>query len=183
MTLNRDRLQKQSVKMASSASRTNSEDRGESTDRVGTKDEYTEREAALRREKGRAKNNLTRARNKLSSLLGEPELPCRWTVQDACSSLDTCMDTAMKVITSLSELYSNVKDFGKERKVLAEMDKIINEYAAASKPARKHLNVRQDDRSSVASDILTIDLAQKLDICDYSETCKKQRAHEVSGQN
>ena len=33
------------------------------------------------------------------------------------------------------------------------------------------------------SDILTIDLAQKLNICDYSETCKKQTAHEVNGQN
>ena len=83
----------------------------------------------------------------------------------------------------LSELYSSVKDFEKERKVSAEMDKIIDEYAAASEPAREHLNARQDDRSSVVSDILTIDLAQKLNICDYSETCKKQTAHEVNGQN
>ena len=183
MTLNRNRIQKQSVKMASSAIRTNSEDRGESTDRVGTKDEYTEREATLKREKGRAKYNFTRARNRLSSLLGDPELQNRRTVQDACSSLDTCMDTAMEVITRLSELYSSVKDFEKERKVSAEMDKMIDEYAAASVPAREHLNALQDDRSSVASDILTIDLAQKLDICDYSEICKKQTAHEVNGQN
>ena len=183
MTLNRNRIQKQSVKMASSAITTNSEDRGESTDRVSTNDEYTEREATLRREKGRAKYNLTRARNKMSSLLGEAKLPSRQTVQDACSSLDTCMDTAMEVIKSLSELYSSVKDFEKERKVSAEMDKIIDEYAAASELARMHLNARQDDRSSVASDILTIDLAQKLDICGDSETCKKQTAHEVSGQN
>ena len=93
------------------------------------------------------------------------------------------MDTAMEVITSLSELYSSAKDFEKERKVSAEMDKIIDEYAAASEPARENLNARQDDRSSVSSDIRTIDLAQKLDICDYSETCKKQTAHEVNGQN
>ena len=169
--------------MASSAVTTNSEDRRESTDRVGTKDEYTEREATLRRGKGRAKYNLTRARNKLASLLGEPELPSRRTVQDACSSLDTCMDIAMEVITSLSELYSSVKDFEKERKVSAEMDTMIDEYAAASEPAREYLNARQDDRSSVVSDILTIDLAQKLNICDYSETCKKQTAQEVNGQN
>ena len=184
-TLNRNRIQKQSIKMASSAIRTNSEDRGESTDRVGTKDEYTEREAALRREKGCAKYNLTWVQNKLSSLLGEPDLPSHRTVQDAGSSLDTCMDTAMEVITSLSELYSSVKDFEKERKVSTEMDKIIDEYAAASEPAREHLNARQDDRSSVASHIhvLTIDLAQKLDICDYSETCEKQTAHEVNEQN
>ena len=83
--------------MASSAV-TNSEDERESTDRVGTKDEYTEKEAKLRREKGCAKYNLTRAQNELSSILGEPELPSRRTVPDACSSLDTCMDIAMQAI-------------------------------------------------------------------------------------
>ena len=36
---------------------------------------------------------------------------------------------------------------------------------------------------SVVSDILTIDLAQKLNICEYSEICKKQTAHGVNGQN
>ena len=77
----------------------------------------TQREARLRRKKGRAKYNLTRARNKLSSILGEPELPSRRTFQDACSRLDTCMDTAMEVITTLSELYSSVKDFEKEREL------------------------------------------------------------------
>ena len=169
--------------MASSAIRTNSEDPGESTVRVGTKDEYTERGATLRREKGRAKYNFTRARNKLSSLLGEPELPNRRTVQDACSSLDTCMDTAMEVITSLSELYTSVKDFKKEKKISAEMDMLIDEYAAASEPAREHLSAGQDDRSSVASGILTIDLAQKLNICDDSETCQKQTVHEVNEQS
>ena len=120
--------------MAPSAVTTNSEDRRELIDRGGTKDEYTEREATLRRKKGRAKYNLTRARNKLSSILGEPELPSRRTVQDACSSVDTCMDIAMEVITTLSELYSSVKDFEKERKVSAEMETIIDEYAAASEP-------------------------------------------------
>ena len=73
MTLNRDIIRTQSITMASSAIRTNSEDHGDLTDRVGTKDDYTEREASLRREKGRAKYNFTPARNKLSSLLGEPE--------------------------------------------------------------------------------------------------------------
>ena len=52
MTLNRNKIQKQSIKMASSAVTTNSEDRGESTNSVGTKDEYTEREAKLSRKKG-----------------------------------------------------------------------------------------------------------------------------------
>ena len=64
---------------------------------------------------------FTRARNKLSSLLGGQELPSRRTIQDACSSLETCMGTAIELITSLSELYMSVKDFEKEIKVSAEM--------------------------------------------------------------
>ena len=93
------------------------------------------------------------------------------------------MDTAIEVITSLSELYMSVKSFEKEMKVSAEMDKLIDEYAEASEPAREHLNVRPDARVSEASDTLTIDLAQKLNICDYSETCQKQTAHEANEQN
>ena len=69
--------------MASSADRLHSKDRREFIDRVGTKDEYSERETTLRREKAHAKYNFTPARNKLSSLLGGQELPSRRTIQDA----------------------------------------------------------------------------------------------------
>ena len=93
------------------------------------------------------------------------------------------MDTAMEVITSLSELYTSVKDFKKEKKISAEMDMLKDEYAAASEPAREHFSAGQDDRSTVALRILTIDLAQKLNFCDDSEICQKQTAHEVNEQN
>ena len=58
---------------------------------------------------------------------------------------------------------------------------LIDKYAAASEPAREHLSAGQNDRSSVASGILTI--AQKLNICDESEICQKQTAHEVNEQS
>ena len=80
--------------MASSADIIHSEDRREFTDRAGTKDEHTEREDTLSREKAHAKYNFTRARNKLSSLWGGQELPSRRTIQDAYSSLYTCMEPA-----------------------------------------------------------------------------------------
>ena len=38
-------------------------------------------------------------------------------------------------------------------------------------------------QDSVASGILTIDLAQKLNICDESEICQRQTAHEVNEQS
>ena len=93
------------------------------------------------------------------------------------------MDTAIEVISSLSELYMSAKDFEKEMKVSADMDKLIDEYAAESEPAREHLNVQPDAKVSEASDALTIDLAQKLNICNYLETCQKQTAHEANEQN
>ena len=89
----------------------------------------------------------------------------------------------MEVITSLSQLYTSVKDLKKEKKISAEMNMLIDEYAAASEPNREHSSVGQDDRSSVASDILTIDLAQHLNICDDSGICQKHTAHEVNEQN
>ena len=142
--------------MASSADRMNSEDHRESADRADTMDNFTEREATLRREKARAKYNLTRAQNKLAALLGEQEIHSRRVIQDACNSMDACMDIAMEVISSLSELYMTFREFEKGKKVLAELDKLECEYAAASEPAREYLHARQDDRSSVMSDILTV---------------------------
>ena len=169
--------------MASSADRMNSEDHRESADRADTMDNFTEREATLRREKARAKYNLTRAQNKLAALLGEQEIHSRRVIQDACNSMDACMDIAMEVISSLSELYMTFREFEKGKKVLAELDKLECEYAAASEPAREYLHARQDDRSSVMSDILTIDMAQRLNISDDSGTYQKQLMHEVNGQN
>ena len=80
-------------------------------------------------------------------------------------------------------MYTSVKDFKTEKKISAELDMLIDEYAEASESAREHLSAGQDDRSSVALGILTIDLAQKLNICDDSEICQKQTAHEVNEQS
>ena len=51
--------------MASSNNRNSVEDRRECADRAGTTIDYTEKETALKKEKARAKSNLTRAGNKL----------------------------------------------------------------------------------------------------------------------
>ena len=99
--------------MASSNNRNSVEDRRECADRAGTTIEYTEKETALKKEKARAKSNLTRAGNKLSSLL-EEEQPSRRAVQDVCSRLDIWMEHAMEVIEKLSDLYIKYAELEKE---------------------------------------------------------------------
>lgn len=168
--------------MASSGKRINSEDRRESTDRAGTIAEYTERETVLKKEKARAKSDFTRARNKLSALLEKQDLQSRRAVQDACSNMDSRLEIAMDIMISLSDLYMKHNDLEKGKKVVAEMEKLEDEYSTASEAAREHLNARWDDRSSVASDILSVDMVQKLNITDNSETYQKQAIREVNNK-
>ena len=123
--------------MASLDNRNSVEDRRECADRAGTTIEYTKKEMALKKEKARAKSNITRARNKLSSLL-EEEQPSRRTVQDVCSSLDTWMEHAMEVMEKLSDLHIKCAELEKGSKVVTEMEKLEVEFSAASETAREY---------------------------------------------
>ena len=53
------------------------------------------------------------------------------------------------------------------------MEKLDDEYRAAYKTARALLNSLSDDRSSVASDILSVDMLQKMNIADDSGPTEK----------
>ena len=64
----------------------------------------------------------------------------------------------MESMASLSDLYMKHKDFEKNRNVLIEIDKIEDDFSSVSKAAREYLDSRSNDRSSVSSDILSIDL-------------------------
>ena len=77
----------------------------------------------------------------------------------ACSSLDTCKDTAVEQITCLSELYTLIKDV--EKKVLAEMAMLISEFASAHERAGEHLSAQQIECNVRRQ---TIDLAKKLNM-------------------
>ncbi|MCG7879401.1 MAG: hypothetical protein N0C90_24170 [Candidatus Thiodiazotropha endolucinida] len=143
--------------------------------------EYTEKITALKKEKARAKMNFTRAQNKLSSLLEEDQ-PSRQTVQDVCSSLDTRLEHAMVVMEKLSDLYKKNGELDKGSKVVTEMEKLEVEFSAASETAREYLDTRRDERSSVTSETLTIDMLNQLRIHDDSETYKKQPLPQVTSQ-
>lgn len=169
--------------MASSEHGIGSNGREENIDRTGTIIEYSEKETTLKREKARAKSNVIRVRNKLLAMIEEEELPSRRAVQDACSSLDSWMENAMETMASLSDLYIKHKELEKGKKVVIEMEKLEDEFSTASETAREYLDSRRDDRSSVTSEILSIDLVHKLNISDHSQTYTKQDFNEVRVAN
>ena len=62
----------------------------------------------------------------------------------------------------------------KGKKFVIEIKKIEDDFSTANGAAREYLDSRRDDMSSVASDILSIDLVHKMNISDHSKTYKKQ---------
>ena len=74
----------------------------------------------------------------------------------------------------LSDLYIKYAELEKGSKVVTEMEKLEIEFSAASETAREYLDARRDDRSSVRSETLTIDMLNQLHITDDSETYEKQ---------
>lgn len=66
----------------------------------------TELKIELKKDKARAKSNLTRSRNELLLLFEQPGLPSRRRVRDACQSMDMCMGIAIEVLSMFSDLYS-----------------------------------------------------------------------------
>ena len=83
----------------------------------------------------------------------------------------------------LSDLYIKYAELEKGSKVVTEMEKLEIEFSAASETAREYLDARRDDRSSVTSETLTIDMLNQLHITDDSGTYKKQTMQPVNSQN
>ena len=162
--------------MASSEHRIGSEGRGTTSDHTEAIIKVVQIETALKKDKARVESNFTRAQNKLSSLIEEQELPSRWAIQDVINSLGNYQEVAMEIMASLSHLYMKHKDFEKSRKVLIEIDKIEDDFSSVSEAAREYLDSRRNDRSSVSSDIISIDLGVRQGSGSYmSETYKKNK--------
>ena len=132
-------------------------------------------ELQYKKDKSRTKANFTRTRNSLLILLEEQDLPSRREVKGACDKMDGCMELVMKVLENFSEYYIQNGNLQKGQKIVNEMEKIEEEFYTAYEAAREYLDSRRDDASSVASDILSIDLLQRMNITDGdSETSRKE---------
>lgn len=65
--------------------------------------DFTDIKASLKKEKARAKSNLTRLKSKVLFLIKQQDLPSRREIQDACTRMDSSMESAINVMTNLSE--------------------------------------------------------------------------------
>ena len=93
----------------------------------------------------------------------------------ACDKMDGCMDLVMKVLANFSDYNIQNSNLQKGQRIVNEMEKIEEEFYLAYEAAREYLDSRRDDASSVTSDILSIDLLQRMQITDDdSETSRKE---------
>lgn len=157
-----------------SENRVNANDQGEYANSTGISNENADLETLLKREKARTKSNFTRSKNKVLFLIKKQELPSHGEIEDACSRLDIAMESAMDAMTSLSDIYMKNKETEKSKKVVLEMEKIEEEFTTAYEAARQWLD-SQKEQSSEASEILSIDMLNRMNISDQSERFTEER--------
>ena len=132
-------------------------------------------EVQFKKDKYRPKANFTRARNSLLMLLEEHDLPSCREVKEACCKMDGWMELVLKVLANFSDFYIQNGEIQKGQRIVNEMEKIEEEFYTSYEAAREYLDSRQVEASSVASNILSIDLLQRMDITDDgSETSQKE---------
>ena len=136
--------------------------------------DFEEMEVQFKKDKTRVKSNLTQSRNKLLDLLDQDDLPSRKDVRQACQNMDTCQAIAIEVLTNFSDFYTKNGEKQKRKLVVMEMIRIEEDFYMTSESAREYLESRKSDNSSVSSDILSIDLLERMNISDQSETNRKQ---------
>ena len=128
-------------------------------------------EAEYKKDKARAKSNFSRSKNKLMALLEETEQPSRREVLDARRKMDSCSEIATDILISFAEFYIRMDEIQKSMRVSNELEILAEEHSSAREEVKDYLSSREDERSSVTSDILTIDMLKNMDI---SATNKKR---------
>ena len=136
--------------------------------------DFTDMETSLKLEKTRAKSNFTRFKNKMLFLVEGDGAGSSREVRDACETLDLKFEITLDVITRLSGLYMGNKDTDKARKVAQESDQLEEDYNTAYDAARHYLRSLHGENSSDSSEILTIDMRNKMNTGDESETEQRQ---------
>ena len=132
-------------------------------------------ETQFKKIKSRTKANFTRSRNNLLFLLDEEDMPSGREVKEACKKMDSCMELVMDVLSKILDFYIKTQEFQRSTMEANEMVKIETDFYRTSEAAQEYLQSRKEDASSVASDILSIDLCQGMNITDdRSETFPKE---------
>ena len=171
-----DKFHGHSDKMASGERNNGDDQPGVIGNAGGTDWDFTDKEAALKLEKSRAKSSFTRIKNMLLFLVESEDIGTCHEVQEACNKLDNCLEKAMDVMARLSGLYTKNKEKEKGLKVALESDKLEEDYNSSYDIARHYLRSLKGDQSSETSEILTINLLKRMNIDDNSGTSQKQES-------
>ncbi|MCG8076809.1 MAG: DUF1759 domain-containing protein, partial [Candidatus Thiodiazotropha taylori] len=133
-------------------------------------------EMEFKKEKCRTKSNFTRSKNKLLLLIEDEEVFNRRDIHAACKQMDSCMEIVLEVLLNFSNFYLDHNELQKSQKIVGEMEKIEEDFHRACEAARECLESQTCDRSSVSSELLSIDLLERMTIRnDNSETYQKEK--------
>ena len=80
------------------------------------------------------------------------------------------MEIVTEVSYKYSDFYTRNGELQKGKRVVSEMETIDEDYCTACETAREYLESRIDDRSSVTSNIMSIDMLLRMNISDDTET-------------
>ena len=116
------------------------------------------------------------------SLLEETEQPSRREVLDARRKMDSCSEIATDILISFAEFYIRMDEIQKSMRVSNEPEILAEEHSSAREEVKDYLASREDEQSSVTSDILTIDM---LKTWTYQQPTRKgwKRSQIYSKQN
>ena len=65
------------------------------------------------------------------------DLESRREIQNTCDRLYSCLESAIDVMSSLSDLYIKNKEMDEGRKIVVEMEKLEEEFSLTYEAARK----------------------------------------------
>lgn len=89
-------------------------------------------------------------------------MPSRRAVKEAYRIMDSCLELVIEVLTFFSEFYTTDWELQKDKKKISEMEKNEEDYYTAYGTAQEYLNLRKDDSSRITSDVLSIDMLQRM---------------------
>ena len=105
--------------------------------------------------KASSKCRFTRSRIKVFDSIEEQDC---LKIQDTCNLMNSCFETAMNAIMSLSELYLNNKDMHKAQMVAAEMEQTKKYFYSEHEALRRYENSR---KPCVSSESITNNMPPK----------------------
>ena len=99
-------------------------------------------------------------------------------IEEACDRLDSAMESVMYTMTALSNLYIQSKETGNSKRVVLEMKRIEEEFTSTYEAARRFLDT-QKEQSTETSEILIVDMLDRLNISEQLDEYEERRYRRV----